>query len=131
MFSSKDGDYFPFCAPLAHYMREFKSSRRANQFSKYFDPDAYFQLQLLVYTRFFFISNGFFRPRLGCCLTECRLSQKFALPYLTKMLFGTSPIIWDSSPTPLRNIFRDLPFTEAKFQPSVAYKSVAYKIKSV
>ena len=36
------------------------------------------------YTRFFFISNAFFRLRLKCCLTKSQIFRNLALPYLTK-----------------------------------------------
>ena len=55
------------------------------------------------------------------------------LPYkkVFKMLFGMSIIILHRSEVLIRNMFRDLSFTQAKFQPTVAYKTVAYKKKSV
>ena len=46
------------------------------------------------------------------------------------MLFGMSTIFWQRSHDPVVNIFRDSCFKIGQFQPSVAYKSVAYK-KSV
>ena len=84
---------------------------------------------------FFFISNAFFWLRLKCCLTKSQIFRNLALPYLTKkgfkMLFGMSSIILHRSRPLSCNIFQDLSFTQGKFQPSVAYKSVAYKRKSV
>ena len=47
------------------------------------------------------------------------------------MLFGTSTIFWQRSHGPVVNIFRDSCFKIGQFQPSVAYKSVAYKKKRV
>ena len=51
--------------------------------------------------------------------------------YAFKMLFRMSAIILHKLLSLNRNIFQDLSLSMTKFQPSVAYKSVAYKIKSV
>ena len=47
------------------------------------------------------------------------------------MLFRMSAIILHKLLSLNRNIFQDLSLSMTKFQPSVAYKSVAYKIKRV
>ena len=58
---------------------------------------------------------------------------KIALPLLNKkvfkMLFWKSKIIWKRSWSLVLSIFRNLWFKVGQFQPSVAYKSVAYKNK--
>ena len=50
---------------------------------------------------------------------------------LFKMLFGMSVIIWHSQQAILGFIFQNLCFKKGQFEPSVAYKSAAYKKKSV
>ena len=39
---------------------------------------------MIIELHAFFISNGFFRPRLGLLLNKNQLFRKFDLPYLTK-----------------------------------------------
>ena len=50
---------------------------------------------------------------------------------LFKMLFGISVIIWHNQQAILGFIFQDLCFKMGQFEPTVAYKSVAYKEKRV
>ena len=83
----------------------------------------------IAYTPFF-ISNAFFRPRLKCCLVKFKLPKNcLTLPENT---------IWEESNQREQKVSEfssqyipRLVLKIGKFQPNVAYKSVAYKIKSV